>query len=134
MTSDPEANRSASSVLIVDGEIVSRHVIAEYLRQCGYAVVEAANTNEAMIALKEATLSIDIILCEVTVVGSQSCFELASWVRAHRPELEVKLAGGLEMTAQTAAELCESGPHLKRPYEPSAVVDYIKRLRASRLP
>jgi hypothetical protein len=55
-------------------------------------------------------------------------------VRANRPELEVKLAGGLEMTAETAAELCENGPHLKKPYEPSAIVDYIKRLRASRAP
>lgn len=134
MTSDLSAEPSRSSVLIVDGDIVSRHVIADYLRQCGYGVVEAANTSEAMIALQEATLSIDIILCEVTAVGPQSCFELSNWVRAHRPELEVKLAGGLEMTAQTAAELCETGPHLKRPYEPSAVVDYIKRLRASRLP
>ena len=133
MTSDQSAELSSASVLVVDGDIVSRHVIADYLRQCGYAVVEAAGSDEAMIALREPTLSIDVILCEVTAVGTQACFELATWVRANRPELEVKLAGGLEMTAQTAAELCESGPHLKKPYEPSAVVDYIKRLRASRL-
>jgi hypothetical protein len=67
-------------------------------------------------------------------VGSSSCFELAKWVRAHRPELEVKLAGGVQMAAQTAAELCDTGPHSKRPYDPSAVVDYIKQLRAKRLP
>lgn len=133
MTSDHCARTAPSSILIVDGDIVSRHVIADYLRHCGYAVIEAVNIEEALIALGEQTFSIDVILCEVTVVDSQDCFELAKWVRAQRPELEVKLAGGLEMTAQTAAELCESGPHLKRPYEPSAVVDYIKQLRASRL-
>ncbi len=134
MTSDHSAEPSSASVLIVDGDVVSRHVIADYLRQCGYAVVEAASLDEAMAALSEPTLSIDVILCEVTVVGSQACFKLAKWVRSNRPELEVKLAGGLEMAAQTAADLCENGPHLKKPYEPSAVVDYIKRLRASRLP
>ena len=134
MTAEPAAEPLAASILIVDGDIVSRHVIADYLRNCEYAVVEAANTEEAFIALGEPTLSIDVILCEVTALGSQSCFELATWVRGNRPELEVKLAGGLEMAAQTAAELCENGPNLKRPYEPSAVVDYIKRLRASRLP
>jgi DNA-binding NtrC family response regulator len=132
MTTDPAREAPAASILIVDGDIVSRHVIADYLRHCGYAAVEAANIDEAMTALGEPSLSIDVILCEVTVVGSQSCFELASWVRANRPELEVKLAGGLEMAAQTAAELCEDGPHLKRPYEPDAVIDYVKRLRASR--
>src|SRR3989337_342588 len=97
------------SILIVDGDIVSRHVIADYLRNCGYRVVEAANTEETFIALREATLSIDVILCDVSALGSESGFELASWVRTNRPELEVKLAGGVEMAAQSAAELCESG-------------------------
>jgi CheY-like chemotaxis protein len=132
MTADPPAEQGSSSVLVVDGDIVSRHVIADYLRRCGYAVVEAANTDEAHIALQEPTLSIDVILCEMTALGSRSCFELATWVRKNRSELEVKIAGGLEIAAQTAAELCENGPDLKKPYEPSAVVDYIKWLRASR--
>lgn len=123
-----------SSVLIVDGDIVSRHVIADYLRHCGYAVVEAANTDEAFAALAEETLSIDVILCDISALGSKSGFELASWVRINRPELEVKLAGSVQTAAQTAAELCESGPHLKRPYETEVVVNYIKRLRASRIP
>ena len=134
MTTDPDPEPVSSSVLIVDADIVSRHVIADYLRHCGYAVVEAANTDEAFVGLAEPTLSIDVILCDVSALGSRSGFELVNWVRENRPELEVKLAGGVEMAAQTAAELCESGPHLKRPYEPEAVVDYIKRLRASRLP
>lgn len=134
MTSNDASMPVASSILIVDGDIVSRHVIADYLRHCGYSVVEAANTDEAFLGLAELTLSIDVILCDVSALGSKSGFELALWVRTNRPELEVKLAGGAEMAAQTAAELCEIGPHLKRPYEPEAVVDYIKRLRASRLP
>jgi CheY-like chemotaxis protein len=125
--------QAAASVLIVDGDIVSRHVIADYLRHCGYSVVEAAGTAEAFVALGEETLEIDVILCDVSALGSQSGFELANWVRANRPELEVRLAGGAEMAAQTAAELCESGP-IGRPYDPDAVVDYINRLRASRLP
>ena len=133
MTSRPAAEPVSSSILIVDGDIVSRHVIADYLRHCGYAVVEGANTDEALTALGEPTLSIDVILCDVSALGSRSGFELANWVRTNRPELEVRLAGGVEMAAETAAELCESGPHMQRPYEPEAVVDYIKRLRASRL-
>lgn len=133
MTADPASMPISPSILIVDGDIVSRHVIADYLRHCGYAVVEAANTDEALVALGEPTLSVDVILCDVSALGSRNGFELASWVRANRPELEVRLAAGAEIAAHTAAELCESGPHLKRPYEPEAVVDYIKRLRASRL-
>ena len=133
MTVETASGKVPSSILIVDGDVVSRNVIADYLRHCGYRVVEAANTDEGFVALGEPTLSIDVILCDVSALGSRDGFQLASWVRAHRPELEVRLAGGVEMTAKTAAKLCESGPHLARPYEPEAVVDYIKRLRASRV-
>lgn len=132
MTEAHASKPSPSSILIVDGDIISRHVIADYLRHCAYAVVEAANTDEAFVALRDPTLTIDVILCDVSALGSRNGFELATWVRSNRPELEVRLAAGADVAAQTAAELCESGPHLARPYEPKAVVDYIERLRASR--
>lgn len=122
----------APSILIVDGDIISRHAIADYLRHCGYAVVEAATTDEALTAMGEPSLGVDVILCDAQAVGSRSAFGLSTWVRKNRPELEVRLAGSLEGVLDTAADLCENGPHLVRPYEPQAIVDYIKQLRASR--
>jgi CheY-like chemotaxis protein len=132
MTQSNEPVASPGAVLIVDGDILSRHAIADYLRHCGYIVVEAVNTDEAMTALGDPTLAVDVILCEVEAIGTRSGFELAGWVRQNRPELEVRIAGSLAGAAETAANLCESGPHLARPYEPQAVVDYIKQLRATR--
>lgn len=123
----------SSSVLIADGDIISRHVIADYLRRCGYSVVEAANRDESYIALNEPTLSIDVLLFDVALLGPQHGNELSAWVRTNRPELEVKLVGGAEMAAQTAAELCKNGPNLKKPYEAEVVVSYINFLRAKRL-
>ena len=130
MNQSNPAQTSPASILIVDADIISRHAIADYLRHCGYAIVEAANTDEALVVLWEPTLSIDVIVCDIAAIGARSGFELANWVRQNRPGLEVRLAGTMEGTAATAADLCESGPHLARPYEPEAVVDYIKRLRA----
>jgi CheY-like chemotaxis protein len=123
---------TASSILIVDSDIISRHAIADYLRHCGYVVVEAVNTDEALLALNEPSLSVDVILCDMAAIGTRSGFELATWVRQNRPELEVRLAGSSDNAADKAAELCENGPHLARPYEPQSVVDYIKRLRGNR--
>ncbi|WP_425981596.1 response regulator [Brevundimonas sp. TWP1-2-1b1] len=123
----------AQAVLIVDGDVISRHAISDYLRRCGYVVVEAASTDEAMTALEEAALGIDVIVCDIAALGVRSGFELARWVRKNRPGLEVRLSGTLEGAVKTAADLCETGPHLKRPYEPTAVMDYIKQLRAARL-
>ena len=126
------APTSASAVLIVDGDVLSRHALADYLRHCGYSVVEAAHTDEALVALGEATLKVDVILCDVGAVGTRSAFELSNWVRSNRPELEVRLAGSTANAVDAAADLCETGPHLTRPYERQAVMDYINRLRASR--
>ncbi len=123
---------AASAVLIIDSDIISRHAIADYLRHCSYVVVEAANTDEAMLALADATLQVDVILCDVAAIGAMTGFELAGWVRRNRPELEVRLAGSIANTAAAAASLCENGPNLARPYEPQSVVDYITRLRAAR--
>lgn len=132
MTHSNDPGDLPGAVLIVDGDILSRHAIADYLRHCGYKVVEAVSTDEAMIALGDPKLSVDVILCDIAAIGSQSGFELSNWVRQNHPELEVRIAGSLASAADTAADLCESGPHLARPYEPQAVVDYIKRLRAAR--
>jgi CheY-like chemotaxis protein len=132
MTDTSDKPNAVGGVLVVDGDVLSRHAIADYLRHCGYVVVEAANTDEAVIALAETSLPVDVILCDVEAIGTRSGFELAQWVRQNRPELEVRIAGNMPAAADTAAELCESGPHLARPYEPQAVVDYIRQLRAAR--
>jgi CheY-like chemotaxis protein len=63
---------SIDAVMIVDADILSRHAIADYLRRCGYVVVEAVSTNEAIIALGDPSLAIDIILCDVEAVGTRS--------------------------------------------------------------
>lgn len=131
MSAAVSSHTNTPSVLIVDGEIISRHVIATYLRHCGYSVVEAAHVDEAYIAIRHDSLSIDVILFDVDTLGSDSGSELVSWARSYDPALDVKLVGGADMAAHTAADLCSNGPHLKKPYEPEAVMGYIEHLRAN---
>ena len=83
--------------------------------------------------MNEPTLAIDVVLFDVSSLGSRNGFELSDWVVTNCPELEVKIVGGAEMAAQTAAELCKNGPNLKKPYESEVVVSYINFLRAKRL-
>jgi CheY-like chemotaxis protein len=45
-------------VLFVDHEVLIRIVVCEYLRQCGFRVIEAANTEEAIIVLSEPDLTV----------------------------------------------------------------------------
>ena len=118
-----------ASVLIVDGDNIVRHAIADGLRRFGYQVIEAANSDEAVIALQAPTLSIDVVLCDIGVDGTLSGFGLAGWARQHRPELEVRLAGTLQGPMNNVVLLRERGRHLVRPYQPEAVVAYILSMR-----
>jgi CheY-like chemotaxis protein len=118
------------TVLVVDDEILVRTAIAAYLRDCGYRVIETASADEALVILNEPTITVDIVFSDVEMPGSLDGFGLARWVREHKPGLEIILTGTMEKSANVAGELCEEGPHLKKPYEPQQVLEWIKRLRA----
>lgn len=119
-------------VLLVDDEILARHALAEYLRTCGYDVLEAADTGEAKEALSHPDVKIAAVLCRFEPPESANGFQLASWLRQHHPGLPLLLSGTLERAAQAAADLCDEGPTLARPYEPDAVVAAIKQRLAAR--
>lgn len=125
-----EQEASAETILVVDGDVITRTVVAEYLRHCGYRVLEAGTGAEAMQALQHAAFSIDIVLSDVELPGEISGFDLARRVRETMPQVNIMLAGAVERIADTAGDLCEEGPHLAKPYDQRLILDHIKRLRA----
>jgi CheY-like chemotaxis protein len=125
-----EQTEQLKSILVVDGDVLVRHAISDYLRRCGYTVIEASSTDEAVAVLSDETLTIDAILCDAEAPGSLNAFQLREWAsqQPHRQGMEIALAGNIEAAAHKAAELCDHGPHLARPYDPQSVVAYIRRL------
>jgi DNA-binding NtrC family response regulator len=130
----PEAGSqsAAAIVLVADGEIITRHAIAGYLRDCGYRVIEAATTDEARTILEQPHLRVDAILCDAKIGGAMNGFEFRKWAGEHRPQCQIVLAGSAASATDAAADLCEDGPRLARPYDPQSVLDYIKRMLAGR--
>lgn len=128
--SKSEAQAATETILVVDGDVLVRHTISDYLRSCGYGVIEAASSDEALIVLAHSETGLSAMLCDVKIGGTMNGFELARHARSVRLGLEVVLAGTIEGSADAAADLCENGPHLARPYDPQGVVDHIKRLLA----
>jgi len=118
-------------VLIVEDEILIRMVIAEYLRSCGYRVIEAASGDEALVILRHTELEVDVVFSDIEMPGSMDGFELSKWLRANRPGVDVILAGSVARAADAANELCESGP-VPKPYEPQLAADRIRQLMALR--
>jgi DNA-binding response OmpR family regulator len=113
------------SLLLVDSDTVARSLIADYLRGCGYRVLEAGNAAEAKLALAQ---TVDLAVVDVEL-RDESGFALAGWIRAERPDVRVILTASVERAANLAGDLCDDGPALARPYHPQQLLDRIKRLR-----
>jgi CheY-like chemotaxis protein len=119
------------TVLVVEDEVLLRLAVAEYLRDCGYKVIEAANGDEAVVVLKQPDLPVDVLVSDVEMQGSVDGFALAQWTRANRPGLEVVLTGSVPRAVNAAANLSEEGP-LPKPYQPHSLHDRISRMLAAR--
>ena len=126
------APTAAPQLLFVDADVVVRSAIAAYLRECGYAVIEAASTDEATAILARPDLDIDIVVADVDTPGSVDGFGLARWAAEHRPGVHVTLSATVQRAAKLASELCKEGPHLRTPYDHASLLDHIKRLRIKR--
>ena len=126
-----EAAQPGQVVLVVEDEILVRMVIADYLRHCGYRVIEASSADEAMIVLQHKDVEVDVVFSDVEMPGSMDGFQLAKWLRVNRPTVDVILASSVTRATDAAAELCESGP-VPKPYEPQIAADRIKQLMALR--
>jgi CheY-like chemotaxis protein len=96
------AKTPVDNILVVEDEVLVRTAIAEYLRHCGYDVIEAASADEAITILTEPDIKIDIVLSDIEMPGSMDGFGLAQWVRTNRPELKVVLTGTMEKAAHAS--------------------------------
>lgn len=118
---------NTQTLLVVDDEVLVRLAICAYLRECAFRVIEAANADEALIVLQEPDLKIDIVLSDVEMPGSMDGFGLAHWIRDHKPAIPIILVGSPPAAVDAAADLCESGPMLAKPYDQQILLDQIRR-------
>lgn len=120
---------SLPSILIVDEDLLIRGAAADFLRDRGYYVIEAAHSAEAVFLLQNAVAAVDLVLASVEMPGMHG-LELAHWVRQHRPELPILITSGSARTADLGEDLCWIGPIVSKPYRGDAMARRIRsRLR-----
>jgi CheY-like chemotaxis protein len=120
-------------VLVVEDEVLIRLSVADYLRDCGFRVLEAAHADEAVAILEHGQDPVDVVFSDINMPGSMNGFELARWIRANRPGICVILASGVPQKAKIAKDICEDGV-LAKPYDHQDLVSRIRRSLASRSP
>jgi DNA-binding NtrC family response regulator len=115
------SGREPETVLVLEQEVLIRTSVAQYLRSCGYRVLEARSTAEAFTILQETSEPVRVVLS-----AAENGFKLSGWLKANRPKIRIILTPTAERVAHAAAALCETGPHGKRPYDPQLLIQQIK--------
>jgi len=131
MVIDRTRTTVTTPLLIVESDVLVRTPVADYLRECGYTVLEATNSKEA-IALLQASADIRVVMVDVGAPDVLDGFGLVQWIRRERPGTKVVTTAGIVRTAQTAGDLCASGPMLRKPYHHQELERQIRQLLADR--
>jgi CheY-like chemotaxis protein len=126
-----EKQQFQETILVVEDDVLVRMPIAQYLRDCGYKVIEASNSDEAIEVLLHKETLVHVVFSDIEMPGAIDGFGLAKWVRENRPGIQVLLAGTVPRSVESAKELCEQGP-VPKPYDPQVVHNHIRRLLAAR--
>jgi DNA-binding response OmpR family regulator len=119
-------------ILLAERDVIVRMPVAAYLRECGYQVIEVVDSDEALAVLQETALSVDVSFIDVALAGTLDGFGLAQWVRQHRAEVQIVMAGSPVKAANEAGKLCEEGPALIKPYDHQLLERHIRQLLAAR--
>jgi CheY-like chemotaxis protein len=112
------------TVLVVDDEVLLRLSMADDLREEGFAVIEAANADEA-IAVLRTTTPVDMVVTDVAMPGTTDGVGLARFIAANRPDTKVIITSANLLTGPAA---CPFDGFFLKPYDLSHIVRLIRSL------
>ena len=107
-------------VLVVEDEIFLRYVTAEYLEDCGFSVLQAANADEA-VGLLQRNREVGAVFSDIQMPGSMNGLGLAHWITETLPDVKVLLTSG-----QVPPAAATEWTLLAKPYD---MADVERRLR-----
>jgi CheY-like chemotaxis protein len=115
------------SILLVEDEEAVRALVARYLRQLGYRVLEASDGPQAL-AVVAAARSVDLLLTDM-VMPRLGGAELAARLRAERPGLPVLFVSGHSDQAQGLLQSGALGKGVAFLQKPYSTDELARRLR-----
>jgi DNA-binding response OmpR family regulator len=113
------------TVLVAVGDVLARMSFAEYLRECGYEIIEAGSAEDVRTVMQSGPM-IDVLLLDWQISNWEG-FSLTRDVREKHPATNIVLTFGIARAAEKAGEICDDGP-LERPYHPQEILRRIQKL------
>jgi CheY-like chemotaxis protein len=121
--------QSSSIIMVVEDDVLIRLCVAEYLRECGYSVLEATSGDEALGIL--GSLTVDAVFSDVRMPGSTDGAALVHWIRRHHP-CTVSILTSAYFPKGPAWNELEDVPFVPKPYEPGYIVSVVRSELAKR--
>ena len=113
-------------LLVVEDDVLERGPLAEYLRDVGFKVIEAANAREALEVLSSDT-TVDIVFSDIRMPGQMDGLGLARWLAEHLPEIPVLLTSG-DRDLQMRGDFPGRDRYIGKPYIYRDVERRLRRL------
>jgi DNA-binding response OmpR family regulator len=126
MQSISAVNDARPVVMVLEPEVLLRMSIADFLRECGYKVIESPVSDDLWSVIGAAK-RLDVVFTEVRLAEDGDGFELAKRLRQDHPGIDVVLTSSAPSAAKKSKELCEHGP-MKKPYRSEDVAARVKAL------
>jgi two-component system, response regulator PdtaR len=116
--------RDLRTILVVEDEVLVRLMVAEWLRDADFHVVEAANADEAL-AVLQYTTDVALIVTDVRMPGSMDGLGLAKTVRTALPQIRIVLTSGNTIQVTSANH---HDAFVPKPYQPDKIIGLIRTL------
>ena len=92
--SESPPGKNSGTILFVEDEPLIRTDVADFLREFGYVVHEAASAAQAIEAL-QSNAGIDLLLTDINLPQERKGLEIVDWVARNLPSVKVILATGV---------------------------------------
>jgi CheY-like chemotaxis protein len=109
---------------VVEDEFFLRYVTAEYLEDCGFSVLQAANADEA-VSLLRRNREVGAVFSDIQMPGSMNGLGLAHWITETLPDVKVLLTSGQVLPAATMEWTL-----LAKPYDMAEVERRLREMTA----
>jgi CheY-like chemotaxis protein len=121
---DAVAGGGTETILLVEDDQPVRDLVCRVLEAAGYRVLATSRPSEAE-PLLEQEGSVDLLLSDV-VMPEMTGFELASRVRASRPELRMLFISGNAYVAASTSRV--DAELLTKPFSPDELAQAVRRI------
>ena len=123
----PTVREQRPTILLVEDEPPILIALSDFLKENGFATLEAADAVKAIQIIKSNPIGIDLVFSDVKMPGDMDGFGLAMWVRTNRPKLPIILCSGDAKKLDAVEQLGPEVPFLAKPYDLKLLVAQIRQ-------